>query len=254
MVLPFRNIAVVILAAGMGTRMKSDKAKVLHRILGRPMIDYVVQTACTIAGDHVIVVVGHQAEAVRRVLDGYSMLNFALQSPQLGTGHAVACAMPKVPGQCDHVLILCGDVPLIRTETIAGLVEDHLADKRDVTVLAVELEDPTGYGRIVTGRDGRIAGIIEETDATPEQKKIRMINTGVYCVATQFLKDALRKIGSDNAQGEFYLTDMVGIGYRQGRRVSAFVAGDVQEFHGVNSQADLAAVAACMREMDLNIS
>lgn len=245
---PFDNLSVVILAAGLGTRMKSDKAKVLHHVLGRPMIDYVVQTARTIAGDDVIVVVGHQAERVQGVLKGYTKLSFALQSPQLGTGHAVDCALPLVPDRSAHVLVLCGDVPMIRTDTIGRLVQDHLSNRRDVTVLAVELGDPTGYGRIVTDPTGGVIAIVEETDATAEQKKIRMTNTGVYCFETRFLKEALDQIGNDNAQGEFYLTDVVGVGHRQGRRVGVFVTGDVHEFQGINSREDLVAVETRMRE------
>ena len=137
-----KNVAVIILAAGMGTRMKSDKAKVLHEIQGRAMILYVVETARKIAGNNVIVVIGHQAEEVRAIVSDTAELLFAYQEQQLGTGHAVLCALPKIPKHCDHVIILCGDVPLIQPETIAALVKDHLEARRDVSLLAVEMDNP----------------------------------------------------------------------------------------------------------------
>jgi UDP-N-acetylglucosamine diphosphorylase/glucosamine-1-phosphate N-acetyltransferase len=251
---PFENTAVIILAAGLGTRMKSDRAKVLHEIQGRPMIHYVVRTARNIAGGNVVVVVGHQADRVRAALTEEGGLRFALQSPQLGTGHAVSCALPEVPARCEHVVILCGDVPLIQTETLRSLVRDHLKHQRDLTVLVVELSNPTGYGRIITDSDGRVVAIVEESDATVEQKKIRMTNTGIYCVNTRFLREALTRIGNDNAQGEYYLTDMVAVGHRNLKNVGAFLAGSPQEFHGINSREDLQAVATHMREQLPNIS
>ncbi len=143
------KVAVIILAAGMGTRMKSDKAKVLHEITDQPMISYVVETAKKIAGDSVIVVVGHQAQEVQGCLSGFDGLIFAHQDKQLGTGHAVQCALTHIPAPCEEVVILCGDVPLIRSETIFDLVEDHLENTRDISLLAVELDNPFGYGRVV---------------------------------------------------------------------------------------------------------
>ena len=233
------DVAVVILAAGMGTRMKSDKAKVLHEIAGRPMIAYVVEAAQKIAGDDVVVVIGHQASAVRASLSVYPQLLFAHQDQQLGTAHAVSCALPHIPAHCEQVIILCGDVPLIQPETIAGLVKDHKDDNRDISLLAVELDNPCGYGRVLVNENNSIAAIIEEADASAEQKEIKLINTGVYCIDKAFLLEALPKIGSDNAQGELYLTDVIGIGYRENRKMGVRVSGDCQQILGVNTCQDL---------------
>jgi UDP-N-acetylglucosamine diphosphorylase/glucosamine-1-phosphate N-acetyltransferase len=240
-------VAAVILAAGLGTRMKSDMAKVLHEVLGRPMIQYVVETAKTVAGDHVVVVVGHQAERVRDVLSGHGPLDFALQERQLGTGHAVACAMPRVPAACRHVLILCGDVPLIRPQTLQGLLRIHFKQKRTVTVLAVNAADPTGYGRILTAADGTVVGIVEEADADAEQKKIRTVNTGIYCVEKGFLLSALSQLTTDNAQGEFYLTDILALGHARKVAVGVLVADEEAEFCGINRREDLAAAEGHMK-------
>ena len=154
------KIAVIILAAGMGTRMKSDKAKVLHEITDRPMIEYVVEAAGSVAGANVIVVIGHQASKVRECLAGVNDLIFAHQDKQLGTAHAVLCALPHIPDHCEEVVILCGDVPLIQSETIINLVEDHLDNARDISLLAVELDNPHGYGRVVLDASRAVTGII----------------------------------------------------------------------------------------------
>ena len=242
------NVAVIILAAGMGTRMKSDKAKVLHEITNQPMISYVAETARKVAGDSVIVVVGHQAQKVRECLSGFDELIFAHQDKQLGTGHAVLCALPQIPDHCEEVVILCGDVPLIQSETIIDLVEDHLENTRDISLLAVELDNPYGYGRVVLDENLGVTGIIEEADATPEQKEINLINTGIYCIKKQFLLEALPKIGSDNAQGELYLTDVMGIGYREKKKIGVRIGTDCQQILGVNTCQDLELVAALMEK------
>ena len=242
------NIAIVILAAGMGTRMKSDKAKVLHEIDGRPMIVYVVEAAQKIAGDNVVVVVGHQASTVRATLSAYPQLLFAHQEQQLGTAHAVLCALPHIPDQCEELIILCGDVPLIQPETIAELVKDHLDDRRDISLLAVELDNPFGYGRVLINANNSIAAIIEEADATAEQKNIKLINTGVYCINKAFLAATLPKIGSDNSQGELYLTDVIGIGYRENRKMGVRISTDYQQILGVNTCQDLELVEGIMKK------
>jgi len=172
------NVGVIILAAGLGTRMKSDKAKVLHPILGRPMIDYVLSAACEVTDQDVVVVVGHQADLVREACLRVRSVNFALQQKQLGTGHAVLCAMPEVRDSVQHVIILCGDVPLLRPKTIQALLNDHILANRDLSLLAVALENPTGYGRVIMNADRKLSRIVEEADATDEQKKIKLINTG----------------------------------------------------------------------------
>jgi len=240
------NIAVIILAAGLGTRMKSDKAKVLHEIQGRPMVLYVVEAARKVAGDNVVVVVGHQAETVRRIVTETAPLMFAHQKKQLGTGHAVLCALPHIPNDCDPVVILCGDVPLIESATIQRLVEGHLAGGRDISVLGVELEHPYGYGRILLDENRRFCGIVEEADATGRQKQVKLINSGIYCVGKDLLMSTLSDIGCDNAQGELYLTDIIAVGYCQKRTMGVFIDSDSRQVLGVNTLQDLKTVDAIM--------
>jgi len=242
------GLAAVILAAGKGTRMKSDKAKVLHGLLGRPMVLYVVETARRLAGNDVVLVIGTQAEAVREAVSAEAEgLRYALQAEQRGTGHAVACALPELPEGGDPVLILCGDVPLIRASTLLRLVSEHRLNRRDITVMAVEMENPRGYGRILTEGACAVTGIVEEADATDAQKRIRIVNTGVYCVRKEVLSGLLGQLRDDNAQGELYLTDIVGIACREGRSVGVVVGADPAEFQGVNSPQDLAAAEAALR-------
>jgi len=239
------KIAVIILAAGLGKRMRSPKAKVLHEILGRPMLAYVIDVAQAIAGRSVIVVVGNQAEAVRRAVSG-AAVRYAYQDRQLGTGHAVLCALPQLPDDCEQVVVLCGDTPLLTAPTLKGLVQDHLAAGRDATLLAVELEEPQGYGRVLLNDHHQVCGIIEEADASAGQRAIRLINTGIYCVTRQFLSDALPNVTPDNAQGEFYLTDIIRIGYESGRDIGVSYGAAPREILGVNTPEDLARVEALM--------
>jgi UDP-N-acetylglucosamine diphosphorylase/glucosamine-1-phosphate N-acetyltransferase len=239
------TIAVIILAAGLGKRMRSPKAKVLHEIQGRPMLAYVIDVAREIAGGSVIVVVGNQAEAVRRAVSG-AAVRYAFQDRQLGTGHAVLCALPQLPDDCEQVVVLCGDTPLLTEPTLKSLVQDHLAAGRDATLLAVELEDPQGYGRVLLNDHQQVCGIIEEADASAGQRAIRLINTGIYCVTRQFLSDALPNVTPDNAQGEFYLTDIIRIGYESGRDIGVSYGAAPQEILGVNTPEDLARVEALM--------
>ena len=241
-----KGIAVIILAAGLGTRMKSDRAKVLHEVLGRPMVSYVVDTARKVTTENIVLVVGHQAEEVKKAVSHFSGLRFAYQPEQLGTGHAVACALPTIPEDCLNVIILCGDVPLVTETTIHRLVYDHQTVQRDVTVLATHVDRPTGYGRILTSANGQVKAIIEEADANDEEKKIRVINTGIYCVKMTFLTHALSKIRNDNAQGELYLTDIVAVGNNERRKVGVLIAEDENEFHGINSKSDLEVAESLM--------
>ena len=242
-----KNIAVVILAAGLGTRMKSDKAKVLHEVQGRPMILYVVDTAREIAGDDVVVVIGNQARLVRETVSQTAELRFAYQEKQLGTGHAVLCALPHIPAHCEHVVILCGDAPLILTETIRGLVKQHLDTGCDLSLLAVELKNPAGYGRLLLDENKQLTGIIEESDATVEQKQLKLINSGIYCVRKKFLSDALPNINPNNAQGEIYLTDIISIGYKNSKSMGLMIADNYQQILGINTWEDLKAVETVMR-------
>lgn len=246
--------AVVILAAGMGKRMKSGKAKVLHEILGKPMIIYVVETANRIAGNNVVLVIGNQADKVREVVSESAEVIFALQKDQLGTGHAVSCALPYLPDHTQEVVVLCGDVPLLTFETVMRLIKDHVKAKRDISLLAVEIDNPKGYGRVLFDKNRNVSGIVEEADASAEQKRIKTINTGIYCIKKEFLFDSLQKVKSDNIQGEFYLTDIVKIGYREGKVVGVIIGGDGEETIGVNNRHDLMTVENIMRNRLRNIS
>lgn len=238
--------AVIILAAGLGTRMKSDKAKVLHEIHGRPMVHYVVSTAARIAPQGIVVVVGHQAERVETAVRAAHGARFAVQAQQLGTGHAVNCAMNDLPEDTTDVIILCGDVPLIRTETLERLWADHTASERTLTVLGVEKENPKGYGRLLLNEAGAFTGIVEEADATEAQRKVQLVNSGIYCVEKRFLGQALGAVSADNAQGEYYLTDIVGIGHAQGRSMGVLRGTDASEVIGVNSPEELKIVTDLM--------
>jgi UDP-N-acetylglucosamine diphosphorylase/glucosamine-1-phosphate N-acetyltransferase len=241
------EIAVVILAAGLGTRMKSNKAKVLHEVCGKPMINYVAETARKVAGNDVVLVVGNQADKVRRTVSKLGTFNFAYQKEQLGTGHAVRCALPHIPHHCRDVVILCGDVPLIKPDTVNALIKSHANEKRDISVLAVELEDPTGYGRILLDENRRVQGIVEESDATLQQKRIRLINTGIFCVKKDFLLRAVPQIKSDNAQGEIYFTDIVEIAYNENMHIGAAVGGGHIEVTGINTLEELKKVERAMK-------
>jgi len=245
------EIAVIILAAGLGTRMKSNKAKVLHEICGKPMINYVAEAAVKIAGDNVVLVVGHQADKVRETLSKLGTFRFAHQEEQLGTGHAVLCALPHIPDQCSEVVILCGDVPLIKSGTLSGLLKSHSDKKRDLSVLAVRLADPTGYGRILLDENGRVQGIVEESDATAQQKRIRLINTGIFCVKKQFLLGAVPQIKSDNAQGEIYFTDIVEIAYKEKKHIGVTIGGQLLEVTGINTIEELKKVERAMKDPQL---
>jgi len=233
------NIAVIILAAGLGKRMKSDKAKVLHEVQGRPMIRYVVETARRIAGRDVIVVVGHQAPKVMDTVSADAEVLFAYQDKQLGTGHAVRCALEVIPEYVRDIVILCGDVPMLRAETVQRLLDDHSAAQRDVSILAVTVDNPKGYGRVLIDENRRLIKIVEEADATPEQKKLQTVNAGIYCVTKKFLTEALSRIRPDNVQGELYLTDIIEIGHREKHAVGVLFGDDGDEVMGINSYSDL---------------
>lgn len=240
------KVGIVILAAGLGTRMKSDLAKVLHPICGVPMIRYVVETAATIAGNNIVVVVGHQAEKVKQVVARAVPAFFALQEQQLGTGHAVMCALPRIPAGVEQVVVLCGDVPLIAPDTIDQLVADHCRRQRDVTLLAVRLGNPKGYGRLIFDADGGLTAIVEEADADEAQKAINIVNAGIYVIRRDFLETALPRLGRDNKQNEIYLTDIVGLGHREHRTIGAVIGSDSNEILGINSREDLQVVEKIM--------
>jgi UDP-N-acetylglucosamine diphosphorylase/glucosamine-1-phosphate N-acetyltransferase len=209
---------------------------------------YVVKVACQVAGNDVILVVGNQAEAVRKVVSESYDVIFSLQKEQLGTGHAVSCAIPYLPEKTNQVIILCGDVPLLTADTVNRLLDDHVKTKRDITILATEVDNPTGYGRILLDNNQIVTGIVEETDASEEQKGIKLVNTGIFCINTEILLNFLQKIKPSNAQGEFYLTDIVEISHRENKGIGAVVAKDFEEFVGVNTFQDLKTAENIMRK------
>ena len=242
---PLPPLAVVVLAAGKGTRMRSAVAKVLHPLAGRPLVAHVLACVQPLAPQHLITVVGHQAEAVRQVSERSGACS-VVQEPALGTGHAVAQAETLLQDFDGDVLVLCGDVPLLRTATLRRVVDEHRGRAAALTMLTTRLDDPTGYGRVLRDRNGVVAGVVEERDATPCQKELREINSGVYCLRSSFLFAALPRVGRRNAQGEQYLTDVVGLAAGQGLCI-ADVQTEPDEIRGVNTPADLAFLETLLR-------
>ena len=241
------DIHVVILAAGQGTRMKSQLPKVLHRLAGRSMIEHVLTTAATLSPRTVTVVVGHRADLLRRHLSAWPGLQFAVQEPQLGTAHALQQAEPFLKGHSGTLLLLSGDVPLLTAQTVRRLVEGHRGATASATVATAVVDRPYGYGRIVRTK-GQLARIVEERDATPAERQIKEINGGIYVFDLPPLFDALRGIAAHNAQGEFYLTDLVGIYRRKRKTVETLVVDDAQEIRGINSRTELAEVSTVVRQ------
>jgi len=231
--------AVIILAAGLGKRMKSDMAKVLHNVCGKPMISYVVDMASEVARENIIVVTGYQSDQVRETVRKSAQVGFAYQEKQLGTGHAVRCALSELHEDVENVVILCGDVPLLSVLTVFNFIESHKKQKNQITVLAVEVENPTGYGRMIVNQDGRLVEIVEEADANQDEKKIRIINSGIYCVERKFLEYSIRMLKPDNAQKEYYLTDIIAIGAGENKKIGLFMGNDPDEVVGINCIRDL---------------
>jgi bifunctional UDP-N-acetylglucosamine pyrophosphorylase/glucosamine-1-phosphate N-acetyltransferase len=248
---------VLILAAGLGTRMRSRTAKVLHELGGRPLIAHVARTAAALTSRPVHVIVGHQAEqveqAVRRELDEHGAV-FITQAEQHGTGDAVMVARDALSNAGSTLLILSGDVPLVRAETLGALIQQHRAHRgrgAACTMLTVKLEDPTGYGRIVRDEDGRFEKIVEQKDANSEERQIKEINAGIYCFETRSLFPALARVQPANAQGEYYLTDVPGILRADGEDVSIFLHNDAREVSGINTRVELAEFERILRQRTL---
>ncbi len=235
------NITAVILAAGQGTRMKSSRPKVLHEILGRPMIAYLLDTLREAGVNDIVVVVGHQAEAVQAALKDYE-LRFVIQEPQLGTGHAVQVAMPAVDPEAGTVMVLCGDAPLISGASVAALQRLHAETGAAVTMQTIELPDGAHYGRVVRNEAGRVIAVVQAKDSHDRQDllSIREINTGAYCFDAAFLADGLAKIPKSPVTGEIYLTDLIHIAREEGRAVEALIDPDREALLGINSRAELA--------------
>jgi bifunctional UDP-N-acetylglucosamine pyrophosphorylase/glucosamine-1-phosphate N-acetyltransferase len=241
------DLHVVILAAGKGTRMKSERSKVLHRIAGLALIDRVLAAAERLRPTSVTLVVGHAAEQVKAHLANRPHVRFVFQEPQLGTGHALLQTEPLLRNEHGTVVLLSGDVPLLTSETLKGLIDTHNEAQAAATVLTAQVDRPYGYGRIVRA-NGRITRIVEERDATPAQREIREINSGIYAFALEPLFDALASIKSENAQGEYYLPDLVSIYRKRKRTVTTFTIANVAEIRGINSRTELAEVSTMVRQ------
>lgn len=238
--------AVVVLAAGEGSRMRSGTPKVLHELAGRSLIGHAVHAAAGLGPDHLVVVLGHGRDQVAAHLAelGPPVLH-AVQPEQRGTGHAVRCGLDALPLDfAGTVVVTYGDVPLLDTTTLRALLDQHAANQHAVTVLTTVLADPTGYGRVLRGPDGAITGVVEQRDATPEQLAVTEINSGVYAFDGKLLADALSRLTPHNAQGELYLTDVLAIAHDDGQRVGAVRAVDPWLVTGINDRAQLAAVGA----------
>jgi bifunctional UDP-N-acetylglucosamine pyrophosphorylase/glucosamine-1-phosphate N-acetyltransferase len=238
---------VVVLAAGQGTRMKSRLPKVLHRLSGRCLIDWVLRAADVLSPATVTVVVGHEADRIRDHLGARANLRVVVQEPQLGTAHALQQAEASLSGRSGTLLLLSGDVPLLRPQTLLGLVDTHRGAKAAATVVTATVDRPYGYGRVVrTG--GRIVRIVEERDASPAERQIREINSGIYAFDLDPLFESLRGIASQNAQGEYYLTDLVAIYRRRKLPIETFTVANPDEIRGINSRTELAEVSRIVRQ------
>lgn len=241
------RIKAIVLAAGKGTRMKSDRAKVLHEVFFAPMLHHVVKAVAALDLLEIVVVTGHQAGVVEKAMTGFE-LSFARQERQLGTADAVSAAAAGLADFRGTILILCGDTPLVRTETLRSMLDAHQASRAAFTVMTTRMADPANYGRIVTDERGGLLRIVEEKDASAAEKAITEINAGIYCVDSAFLFEGLGKIGSENRQGEFYLTDLVEIARSQGVPVNRQVCAEPLEVLGINSRVELAEAHAVLQK------
>lgn len=241
-------LAAVILAAGQGTRMKSAIIKVLHPLAGRQMIRHVIAAVKGVGAERIVCVIGFQRERVRDALAHVDGVRFAIQDDQLGTGHALLCAAPALEGFDGDVLVCCGDTPLLTDATLRAVVDVHRAHDAPATLLAATLEEPAGYGRVVTDDAARVHAIVEEADADASTRAVRLINTGVYCFSWPVIRPLLDRLAPDNVKGERYLTDVMAIladGGTPGRVTSL---EDPREVMGINDRAQLAEAEAVLRE------
>lgn len=239
------NIFAIVLAAGQGTRMKSKLYKVLHPVCGKPMVQHVVDHIETLDVERIVTVVGHGAEMVKEQLGEQS--EYVLQAEQLGTAHAVQQAESILGALEGTTLVVCGDTPLIRPETMKALFDYHTSQNAKATILTAVAEDPTGYGRILRDTEGNVAQIVEQKDATEEQRKVNEINTGTYCFDNKALFETLKLVKNDNAQGEYYLPDVIEILQKQGDLVAAYVTENFEETLGVNDRFALSQAEEIMR-------
>jgi bifunctional UDP-N-acetylglucosamine pyrophosphorylase/glucosamine-1-phosphate N-acetyltransferase len=253
---PARSISAVVMAAGVGTRMRSARPKPLHRLCGRPMVLHVLDALAELSVHRVVVVVGHRAEWVTKTLIEHApagmAIEFVEQPEPRGTGDAMSVALTGVPdddaGDDGDVVVLPGDTPLLRPATLAALVQCHRATDAAATLLTARLDDPTGYGRVVRGRDDLVARVVEDVDAAGEELDVTEVNTSIYCFRRSVLAPSLRRLSPTNAQGEYYLTDVIEVLYEAGHRVGSLVVDDTMEVAGVNDRAQLAVAEAELRD------
>jgi bifunctional UDP-N-acetylglucosamine pyrophosphorylase / glucosamine-1-phosphate N-acetyltransferase len=241
------DLHIVVLAAGKGTRMKSARAKVLHRVAGTPMIEWVLRTAGSLRPQTTTIVVGHQAHELKAALSGRSGLTFVVQEPQLGTAHALLTAEPALRGLTGTLMLLYGDVPMLTSETLKTLLDRHTSAGAAATLLTAILENPHGYGRIVRSGE-QIARIVEERDASSAEREIHEINSGIYAFALDGLFDAVRAIPAENVQREYYLTDLAAVYRQRGRTVATLTVSNADEIRGINSRGELAEVSRIVRQ------
>ncbi|MBR1597791.1 MAG: NTP transferase domain-containing protein [Lachnospiraceae bacterium] len=244
------RIKAVILAAGKGTRMKSELPKVLHTACGKPMVEYSIEAAHKAGADYkdICLVVGHKADLVKKTVG--DCVNYVMQEEQLGTGHAVKCAADFI-GEEGITMVLCGDTPLITGETLKKLVDTHIAEGNAITVLTAVVDDPAGYGRIIKDNWGKFVKIVEQKDASLEEQRVDEINSGMYLFDSAVLSKALDKLTNDNAQGEYYLTDTIEIVKSEDLgTVATMTVDDVNEIKGVNSVDQLAEAETILKERE----
>lgn len=234
-----RKLKTVILAAGMGTRMKSDKPKCLHEVLGYPMLYYVIQAARECGSDEICVVIGHKGEMVREAFKDEKDITFVVQAEQKGTGHAVMMAMDFVGEEESDVMILFGDTPLVRGSVLQEMRLAHSRQHNAVTVLSTFLDDPSGYGRILRDDQNRFLGSVEHKDATEEQLKVHEVNSGMYCFRSEALRDSIGKINNNNKQGEYYLPDTLKVLLEEDKKAEALMTRDTSVVKGVNNRMQL---------------
>lgn len=245
-----RDLGAVILAAGKGTRMKSDLPKVVHEVAGAPMVRWVVDACRQVGCTNIVLVVGHRQEDVRAVFEkgaDASMLSYAEQSPQLGTAHAVQCAQPELAGFAGDLLILCGDGPLIRAETLERLIDRHRSTGAALTMATAVLEDPSGYGRILRDDEGRFRGIVEQKNASPSELLIREVNPSYYCIRSETLFSALPRVERNEVSGEYYLTDLPAMLQSEGERVEVIDAVPPEDALSINTPEQLAQADEALR-------
>ena len=247
-------IKSIILAAGKGTRMRSETPKVLHTIFDKTLVGYVIEAVNnTGLVDENFVIVGHQAEKVEEyITKTYQNSKTVLQSPQLGTGHAVSMVLPYLNNFDGEVIILCGDTPLITEDTLKEFVESHYTKNSDLTVMSAIFDNPTNYGRIIRNADGTLNSIVEEKDANIEQKAVKEVNAGIYCLNWGKIKSAFRELKSNNAQGEYYLTDIIKWANEQKLKVDAYTLKNNEEIFGINSKAHLAEATRMLNSRVIN--